>query len=71
MDRAYQLAVLCLLVPLCPILQSRRILQHKNSYVKKETTSRNPITLALSADDASRLHEHLVKSGWSAHTPRK
>jgi len=29
------------------------------------------VTLALSADDASRLHEHLVKSGWSAHTPRK
>ena len=28
------------------------------------------ITLALSASDAAKLYEHLIKAGWSAHSPR-
>ena len=28
------------------------------------------ITLALSADDATKLHTHLLSNGWSAHAPR-
>jgi len=29
------------------------------------------VTLALNADDAHRLHAHLISAGWSAHSPRK